>query len=150
MSALSSILAVTSFPTAKVIPSLTKAIQSLLDVARFSLLDTIKLNPKNELTSPEANAFTVLKSLEVTSVVPNKSVICLGPTTMYLGSEGSTSAKSKICFAVLNFAIVKPTVQTDSFGQDNAATPTASVPGKLTYIVGKTPISTGYKPKYDY
>ena len=75
-------------------------------VPTANLLDTTKLNHKNELISPEARALTVLKSLEVTSVVPNKSVICLGPTTTYLGSEGSTSAKSKICFAVLNLAIV--------------------------------------------
>ena len=75
-------------------------------VPTANLLDTTKLNPKNELISPEARALTVLKSLEVTSVVPNKSVICLGPTTMCLGSEGSTSAKSKISFACLSLAIV--------------------------------------------
>jgi hypothetical protein len=74
----------------------------------LSLFDTVKLKPRNEFTSPFANAFTVLKSDEVTSVVPKRFVICSGPTTMCLGIEGSTLAKSKVCFAVLNFAIVKP------------------------------------------
>ena len=60
MSALSSILAVTSFPTANVIPSFTKAIQSLIEVDSANLLDTTKLNPKKELTSPEARALTTL------------------------------------------------------------------------------------------
>lgn len=47
-------------------------------------------------------------------------------------------------------ATVKPTVQTDSFGNDVAARPSYTSPGRLTYIVGKTPVSTGYKAKYDY
>lgn len=46
-------------------------------------------------------------------------------------------------------AVVKPTVQTDSFGQDDAATPTSSVPGELTYTLGGAPINTEYKPKYN-
>jgi hypothetical protein len=59
-------------------PSIAQTRQSLLDDADVSLLDTIKLKPRNELTSPFAKALTVLKSLDVTSVVPNKSVICFG------------------------------------------------------------------------
>ena len=91
-------------------PSIAQTRQSLLDDAIASLLDTIKLKPRNELTSPFAKAFTELKSLEVTSVVPNKSVICLGPTAMYLVIDGSTDAASRSSFALLNFAIVKPAV----------------------------------------
>jgi hypothetical protein len=75
-----------------------------------SLLDTIKLKPKNELTSPFAKAFTELKSLDVTSVVPKRSVICRGPTAMNLEILGSTDALSKISFAVLSLAIVNPPV----------------------------------------
>ena len=60
------------------------AIHFLLEDAIDSLFDTIKLKPKNELISPFANALTVLKSELVTSVVPNRSVICLGETTINL------------------------------------------------------------------
>ena len=81
-----------------------------LEDAIDSLFDTIKLKPKNELISPFANALTVLKSELVTSVVPNRSLICLGDTIMNLGIEGSTLAKSNFSFAVLNLAIVKPSV----------------------------------------
>ena len=52
----------------------------------------------------------MLKSELVTSVVPNKSVICLGPTTIVLGRLGSTDALSRVSLAVLNFAIVNPAV----------------------------------------
>ena len=52
----------------------------------------------------------MLKSELVTSVVPNRSVICLGPTIICLAIDGSTLAKSNFSFAVLNFAIVKPSV----------------------------------------
>jgi hypothetical protein len=45
---------------------------------------------------------------------------------------------------------VKPDVQVDSFGQDDAATPTAEVPGELTYLVGKTPVNDNYKAKTNY
>lgn len=84
MSDLSSILAVESLPTANATPSCTKAIHFLLLEAIASLLVTQKSKPKKVLTSPDANAFTVLKSLEVTSVVPNRSEICFGDTMMYL------------------------------------------------------------------
>lgn len=47
-------------------------------------------------------------------------------------------------------AVVKPTVQLDSFNQDDAATPTASVPGELTYLVGKVPVNDNYKAKTNY
>lgn len=47
-------------------------------------------------------------------------------------------------------ALEKPTVQSDSFGTDDAATPTASVPGELTYLVGKTPVNDNYKAKTNY
>jgi len=47
-------------------------------------------------------------------------------------------------------AEVKPIVQSDSFGQDDAATPTAEVPGELTYLVGKTPVNDNYKAKTNY
>ena len=80
----------------------------LFEEAIDSLLLTIKLKPRNELISPLANAFTELKSELVTSVVPNRSVICLGDTTINLAIDGSTLAKSNFSFAVLNFAIVKP------------------------------------------
>ena len=80
-----------------------KAITFLLEDSIDNLFDTIKLKPKNELISPLANALTVLKSELVTSVVPNRSVICLGPTIMCLAIEGSTLAKSNFSFAVLNF-----------------------------------------------
>lgn len=41
---------------------------------------------------------------------------------------------------------VAPTVATDSFGQDDAATPTAQVPGELTYRTGaKKPVNDNYK-----
>ncbi len=68
------------------------------------------MKPRNELTSPFAKALTLLKSLDVTSVVPNRSVICFGDTAMYLAIDGSTEAASKISFADLNLAIVKPAV----------------------------------------
>ena len=110
MSALSSILALTSLPTPNAMPSDAKAIHDLLEDAIDSLFDTIKLKPKNELISPLANALTVLKSELVTSVVPNRSVICLGHTIICLAIDGSTLAKSNFSFAVLNFAIVKPSV----------------------------------------
>ena len=110
MSALSSILVIKSWPIAILHPSIAQTRQSLLDEADVSLLETIKLKPKNELTSPFAKLFTVLKSLDVTSVVPNKSVICFGDTAMYLGILGSTEEASKISFADLSFAIVKPSV----------------------------------------
>ncbi len=110
MSALSSILASTSLPTPNVMPSDAKAITFLLEDSIDNLFDTIKLKPKNELISPFANALTVLKSELVTSVVPNRSVICLGDTTINLAIDGSTLAKSNFSFAVLNFAIVKPSV----------------------------------------
>ena len=108
MSALSSILADTSLPIARVIPSCAKAMQvlSLPDFA--SLFDTVNLNPRNESISPCTNAFTVLKSELVTSVVDKRFVICSGHTIMCLGIEGSTLARSKVCLAVLNLAIVKP------------------------------------------
>jgi hypothetical protein len=48
-----------------------------------------------------------------------------------------------------NGTTVNPVVQVDSFGQDDAATPTSSVPGELTYTLGGTPINTEYKPKYN-
>ena len=80
----------------------------LVEPESDSLFDTMKLKPRNELISPFASAFTVLKSELVTSVVPRRSVICLGPTMMYLGIDGSTLFKSRVCFAVLNLAIVKP------------------------------------------
>ena len=73
-----------------------------------SLFDTIKLKPRNELISPFANALTVLKSELVTSVVPKRSVICFGDTIMCLGIDGSTLPKSRVSFALLNLAIVKP------------------------------------------
>jgi hypothetical protein len=82
--------------------------QDLVVPDNDSLFDTMKLKPRNWLISPFANALTVLKSDEVTSVVPNKSVICFGPTMMCLGIDGSTLFKSRVCFAVLNLAIVKP------------------------------------------
>ena len=41
----------------------------------------------------------MLKSEDVTSVVPNKSVICFGPTTIVLGIDGSTELLSKISLA---------------------------------------------------
>ena len=82
----------------------------LFEEAIDSLLLTIKLKPRNELISPLANAFTELKSELVTSVVPKRSVICLGDTTICLGIDGSTLAKSNFSFAVLNFAIVRPSV----------------------------------------
>lgn len=47
-------------------------------------------------------------------------------------------------------ALEPPTVQSDSFGQDDAATPTASVPGELTYLVGKNPVNDNYKAKTNY
>ena len=80
----------------------------LVEPESDSLFDTMKLKPRNELISPFANAVTVLKSELVTSVVPSKSVICLGPTMINLGIDGSTLFKSSVCFAVLNLAIVKP------------------------------------------
>ena len=46
----------------------------------------------------------------VTDVVPNRSSICRGDTTMYLLIDGSTELRSKVLFAVLNFAIVNPSV----------------------------------------
>jgi len=40
------------------------------------------------------------------------------------------------------------TTQTDSFGNDNAARPTRSVPGQLVYMIGnKVPTTSNYKPK---
>ena len=132
MSDLSSILAVESLPTANATPSCTKAIHFLLLVAIASLLETQKSKPRNVLTSPAANAFTVLKSLEVTSVVPNRSEICFGDTTMYLFSEGSTSARSMISFACLNLAIVKPAVPASVMICD---------PGSATEVPPATPVS---------
>lgn len=44
-----------------------------------------------------------------------------------------------------------PAVQVDSLASDNAATPTASVPGELTYMSGsKTPYNDNYKAKTSY
>lgn len=41
-----------------------------------------------------------------------------------------------------------PTVANDSFGQDDAATPTDAVPGELTYRTGaKKPVNNDYKAK---
>jgi hypothetical protein len=41
-----------------------------------------------------------------------------------------------------------PTVADDSFGQDDAATPTAAVPGELTYRTGaKNPVNNDYKAR---
>ena len=94
-----------SLPIPKAIPSCAKAIHDLVVLDKDSLFDTMKLKPRNEFTSPLANALTVLKSELVTSVVPNRSVICFGDTMMCLGIEGSTLPKSRVCFAVLNFAI---------------------------------------------
>ena len=43
---------------------------------------------------------------------------------------------------------VAPTVGSDSFGQDDAATPTAAVPGELTYRTGADkPVNADYKAK---
>ena len=97
-----------SLPIPKAIPSCAKAIHDLVVLDKDSLFDTMKLKPRNEFTSPLANALTVLKSELVTSVVPKRSVICLGHTMMCLGIEGSTSPRSRVCLAVLNLAIVKP------------------------------------------
>ena len=77
---------------------------SLPDFA--SLFDVVNLKPKNVSISPLTNALIVLKSELVTSVVPKRLLICSGPTTICLVIEGSTLAKSKVCLAVLNFAIV--------------------------------------------
>jgi hypothetical protein len=44
-----------------------------------------------------------------------------------------------------------PVVATDSLESDNAASPTASVPGELTYMTGaKTPYNDNYKAKTNY
>jgi len=44
-----------------------------------------------------------------------------------------------------------PQVQVDTLASDNAATPTASVPGELTYMRGsKTPYNDNYKAKTNY
>lgn len=44
-----------------------------------------------------------------------------------------------------------PEVQVDTLASDNAATPTASVPGELTYMNGsKTPYNDNYKAKTNY
>ena len=41
-----------------------------------------------------------------------------------------------------------PTVASDSFGQDDAATPTSAVPGELTYKTGAyKPVNADYKAK---
>jgi hypothetical protein len=49
------------------------------------------------------------------------------------------------------FAGGYPAVQVDSFGTDEAATPTASVPGELTYLQGSvTPYNANYKAKTNY
>jgi hypothetical protein len=43
---------------------------------------------------------------------------------------------------------VAPTVGSDNFGQDDAATPTAAVPGELTYRTGADkPVNADYKAK---
>jgi hypothetical protein len=43
---------------------------------------------------------------------------------------------------------VAPTVADDSFGEDNAATPTSQVPGELTYKTGAAkPVNDNYKAK---
>ena len=65
--------------------------------------------PRTIVVSPK-QITDLLGTTEVTSVVPNKSVICLGPTTIVLGSDGSTDAASRVSLAVLNFAIVNPAV----------------------------------------
>lgn len=55
--------------------------------------------------------------------------------------------------------VEQPTVQNDTLwspvndaygAQDDAATPTASVPGELTYLVGKIPVNDNYKVKTNY
>lgn len=44
-----------------------------------------------------------------------------------------------------------PVVSEDTLASDNAATPTASVPGELTYMKGaKTPFNDNYKAKTNY
>lgn len=44
-----------------------------------------------------------------------------------------------------------PTVAVDSFGSDNAASPTAAVPGKLVYKIGNpVPFSKNYAKKTDF
>nr|AKH48598.1 putative major capsid protein [uncultured marine virus] len=108
MSALSSILAFTSLPIPKVIPSCAKAMTVLSFPVFASLVDVVNLNPRNVSTSPLTSAFTVLKSELVTSVVPRRLVICSGPHIMCLGIEGSTLAESRSCLAVLNLVIFKP------------------------------------------
>jgi len=56
-------------------------------------------------------------------------------------------------------AVEKPTVQVDTLwspvndaysAQDDAANKTVSVPGELTYLVGKTPVNDNYKAKTNY
>ena len=46
---------------------------------------------------------------------------------------------------------VAPTVASDSFGTDNAASPTAAIPGKLVYKIGNpTPFSQNYAAKTNF
>ena len=46
---------------------------------------------------------------------------------------------------------VAPTVASDSFGTDNAASPTAAVPGKLVYKIGNpVPFSKNYAAKTNF
>ncbi len=72
LSALSSILATTSWPIANLIASCVNAYASLSSVlvaSNDNLLLTINLKPKKESTWPCARALTVLKSLDVTGSV---------------------------------------------------------------------------------
>ena len=75
-----------SWPNANLIPSIANAKHSLLLDAIDSLFEVMKLKPKNELISPFAKALTVLKSEDVTWVVPNKSEICFAAARLFLSN----------------------------------------------------------------
>ena len=74
------------------------------------------------MISPLANALTVLKSELVTSVVPNRSVICLGETTINLAIDGSTLAKSNFSFVVLQTFLSHPNELTVKPKENNERT----------------------------
>ena len=84
----------------------------------------------------ELELFTVLKSLDFTSVVANRSWICFGPQTKYLFKDGSTSPLSKKYLVSNNLAIVNPSVccaveNLDDDGNATAVAPATPVSAEL-------------------
>lgn len=66
--------------------------------------------------------------------------------------EGVITNKTSTAFRAGNFNLFtgkysSVTTATDSFGNDTEARVTRNAPGRLVYLIGKSPVRTGYKAK---